>query len=311
MLSAFTEGFARQLFPQLFRLSNRPNNFHQDFYRYLDEREFHMRKRQLIFIVGLLVAVVILFTTVAYRQEAQDKSKPQAADEPTSVKKGQITPEEREYSKEYKKLYEATMITKLSELAALGNSRGTKTELQTYIEQESPYFFGNDPNTISEFLLKKGCSADAIVVASASKKVAHLSEDETFVYTQYETVIKDILKNNSSFPIAPNGTISLTRPGGLIKLEGQVIRVEDKNAARLELNKDYLLFLRYVPTANGYMMSDYDADFAIDGNSTRSLARAGAAPAEVKNNRDSPSKLIGQISGIIAQGCKKKSAEVK
>ena len=60
-----------------------------------------MRKRQLTIVGIVLIAAMILFAITAFRQQAQDKTKPQQ-DEATVVKKGQVTDKERELARNIK-----------------------------------------------------------------------------------------------------------------------------------------------------------------------------------------------------------------
>ena len=231
----------------------------------------------------------------------ETRGQKQMDEEPTPVKKGQSTVEEIEYGKEYQKLYGGIFVImkeKLSEPAASGTIRNSTNY------EEAPYFFGNEPEDAAQFLSKQACKADAIVIGTAKTKTAHLTEDETFVYTKYEFGVKEVLKDNSSYPISPNDVIAVTRPGGSVKLDGQTIRVNDENVKPLELKMGYLLFLRYIPTVNGYIYSDADADFAIEGSTARSMSRPGGAPPDLRNGRPPLSQLSEQVLAAKSAVCK-------
>lgn len=215
-----------------------------------------------IFIGFLLATGIVIFgyffTTNSINGQKEEK------DEPTLVQKGQVTEKEREYSKEYKKMYSYRKGRKLSELSELGKRRGYTQEAGISIGLPLVPTIGNSSVvTASEFLRNLSCDADAVVVGVVMGKKAHLTEDETFVYTEYDFSVEDILKNNSTSAIAVNGDIQITRPGGLIKLENQVIRVEDKSYPPLEIKKKYLLFLKFIPSANGYIVSDAKGDLCL------------------------------------------------
>jgi hypothetical protein len=102
-------------------------------------------------------------------------------------------------------------------------------------------------------------------------------------------------------PIEINDAIQVTRPGGLIKLDNQVIRVEDKSYAALGLQSRYLLFLRYIPSANGYMVSDVKGDFILEKKSFKTLSRLGV-PKELENSVDSQT-LLREVHNSVSVGC--------
>lgn len=258
-----------------------------------------MQKRQLMVVGIVLVVATILFAITTYRQQAQDKSQTQQ-DEITIVKKGQITDKEREYSKEFKKLYWYRKGKKLGEISELSKARGNKQEIGVTIGIGDLIHIGNTPlPTKLEFLSQLSCKADAVVVGSTKSKVAHLTEDETFVYTEYEFSVQNILKNNSAFPIEVNSNIQITRPGGLIKLDDQVIRAEDLSYTPLQKNKEYLLFLRFVPAANGYVVSSEEGDFVLENKSFKKLSKAHV-PEEVASS-DSQSFLNDVRNSILSR----------
>jgi hypothetical protein len=121
---------------------------------------------------------------------------------------------------------------------------------------------GFEENVIMAEVLKDlSCDADAVVIGYSTQKAAHMLDDESFVYTEYEFLVTDVLKNNYLSPIENKKTISVTRPGGLIKLDNQLIRVEDRSYKPFELKKNYLIFLKYVPSAGGYLASSVEGDF--------------------------------------------------
>jgi hypothetical protein len=94
----------------------------------------------------------------------------------------------------------------------------------------------------------------------------------------------------------------VTRPGGRISLDGQVIRAEDMSYEALQANKDYLLFLRFVPEANGYIVSSPEGDFLLEQRSTRTLSKT-ALPDGLADI-DSQS-LLNEIRKSLLVGCGK------
>jgi hypothetical protein len=263
-----------------------------------------MHKRQLTIVGIILTAATILFAITTYRQQAQDKVTPQN-DEATVVYKGQITEKQRHYSKEYKTLYSYRKGNKLTELSESGKRRGNRKEIGVSLGIPLIPTVGGSVITGSEFVNNLACKANAVVIGSVKSKIAHLTEDETFVYTEYEFSVSDVLKNNSASPVEINKTIQITRPGGLIKLDDQIIRVVDQLYEQLETNKEYLLFLNFIPDANGYVVSSAEGDFVLANGSFRTLSKL-RVPEELMNENKSL-RLINSLRNSTQFDCNKKS----
>ncbi len=270
-----------------------------------------MSNRQLIIVCIVLVTAAILFAVTTFHQQAQDRqiqNKPQSQqDEATVVQRGQITEKEREYSKEYEKLYSDRKGTKLTELSEISRRKGNKQEIGVSLGVPTIPTVGNSSSTGNYNLLTDlSCKAEAVVIGSVKNKTAHLTEDETFIYTEYELSVEDILKNNSVLPIKTGENIQITRPGGLIKLDDQLIRFEDKLYEPLQTKQKYLLFLQFVPSANGYIVSDVRGDFLLENDSFRSLSPI-ALPEGVFANKDSK-RLFSNIRNSLLSACQDNSS---
>lgn len=265
-----------------------------------------MQKRQLTIVGIVLIAAIALFAITSFRQEAQSSKPQQDQEEATVVKKGQVTEKERAYSQEYKKMYSYRKGYKLSELSDAAKRNGNKQEVGVSINEPNIPIVGTPfPTsakiTANNFLDNLSCKADAVVLGSVSSKTAHLTEDETFIYTEYEFLVKDVLKNNPGFLIDVNNHIQVTRPGGLIKLDNQLIRAEDKSYEPLQLKKEYLLFLRFVPNATGYIVSDIKGDFVLENKSFKPL-RKTIFSEKLENINDSQT-FLGNVRSAISDGC--------
>jgi hypothetical protein len=258
-----------------------------------------MHKRQAAVIITIIVAAISLFTITSFRQEAQS-NKPQE-DEATIIQKGEVTDEEREYSKEYKKLYSYRKGRKLSEVGESSKNAGNTKEIRVIIGVPDTVTVGDEQvPTISNFLKNLSCEADVIVIGSIKKATAHLTDDETFVYTKYEFSVQEVLKNNPIANIEINSNIQITRPGGLIKLNNQIIRAEDLSYETLQKNKEYLLFLRFVPSVKGYVVSSPKGDFILDNKSFKKLTKL-ESPEELANKNSQ--SLVNDIHNSILSGC--------
>jgi hypothetical protein len=264
-----------------------------------------MTNKKLTIISVSLLSLFLVGAFATFKQQAQDKTSVQN-EEATLVQTGQVTEKGREYSKLYKKKYSYRNGYKLSELSAAAKREGNGQEIgvaigEPLIPTVGTSFPAKGNDTSKQFLGKISCKADAVVLGTVVSKTAHLTEDETFVYTEYEFLIKEVLKNNPASVINDNSRIQFTRPGGLIKLDNQLIRVEDRSYAPLQNKKDYLLFLKFIPKANGYMVSDVNGDFVLENKSFKQL-RKTIFSEELENISDSQ-VFLGNIKNVVSAGC--------
>ena len=252
-----------------------------------------------IVLISLILGIGISgpFLTTARGQQVKQQD---SYDEPTVVNRGQLTKKEKEYSKEYRKLY-PNQNRKLSEGIKLAQAKGYTGEIGRSLGIPMIPTVGPSP-TAAELLKDLGCKSDAIVLGSSKSKTAHLTVDETWVYTEYDLLVKDILKNNSASPIRAASTIQITRPGGLIKLDGYVFRVMDPLYDWLKKNEEYVLFLKFVPSTQGYLVSSAYGDFERQGNKFKGLSRLGL-PKDLREN--DYKTMLNSVRTSVSSGCSK------
>lgn len=179
----------------------------------------------------ILVIVTILTTFVVFRLQAQEKSQIRK-EEPTLIQEDVMTEKQRKNSKLYKGH------------PKIENLISKEKDVQMIIGEPYPInkFGGVSLPSQETYLQDIICKTNTIVVAKVKNKNSQISEDKKSVFTDYELEIKDIIKNNSSLDLKSDSTITLTRSGGAVKINGHVITISDKSYKRLNLEKDYLFF---------------------------------------------------------------------
>jgi hypothetical protein len=118
-------------------------------------------------------------------QDQTDRPPSKAADV-TPIKGGVMTETQRRHSM----LYENRRNRKLRDLPS---------PLDLVVS--TPWGSSPEENirrTLDEFLRVSVCSADAVVVGIVKNKSSQLTDDGTFIFTDYEMTVEEILKNNSS-----------------------------------------------------------------------------------------------------------------
>jgi hypothetical protein len=109
------------------------------------------------------------------------------------------------------------------------------------------------PNvTLGDALAYITCGADAIITGTVKSKASNLIETDTFVFTDYEVEINEVLKDGVAAPLVPNDVIVVPRLGGVVALNGHTVRANDEAMAGLVVGERYLLYLRFIPSTGGY-----------------------------------------------------------
>ncbi|MDQ3798008.1 MAG: hypothetical protein M3384_01025 [Acidobacteriota bacterium] len=128
------------------------------------------------------------------------------------------------------------------------------------------------------------CRADSIASAKVNDKSSQLTEDLQFVFTDYSLEIKHILKNTSPAQAQPASIITITTPGGAVKINNRIINVAVKSNKRLEIGKEYLLFLDYLPDSDSFKLNRAESVFDISDNRVEKFGIVQSPPQ--KNDKD-------------------------
>ena len=262
-----------------------------------------MSKHQLIVTTVVLLVAGVLFATISLRQEAQT-TRPQS-EAATVVQRGLVTEKDREYGKEFKKLYPTRDARKFAEIIEEHDRGGKDAEnISGFLgEHETIYLPGTPKETLDGFLNRLACRSDAVVLGVVKNKSSHVTEDDTLIYTTNQFLVQSIFKNNPTSPFQTSGVIEVARSGGIVQIDKHRIKIDDYSYEPLKIGNRYLLFLRFVPGAEGYVATSPEGDFMLDGDLYRKLARR-PVPEDLEGENDSR-KLTDNVSAAIKTGCKK------
>ena len=125
------------------------------------------------------------------------------------------------------------------------------------------------PAQILSVYQKMTCDADAIVAGHTDRWMAHLTAPRTNIYTGYDFVVDQIVKNNAASPLGVSRHVVVTRPGGgpLQLGTGTLKNVEfrlDKYPA-LQTNREYMIFLEYVAPSGAYQLLGANGTLILSG----------------------------------------------
>lgn len=247
-----------------------------------------------LLLIALLTLTVITNLTAfkghSQKPDAQDK------DIPTPIQAGAMTEKQREHSKLYPP---SPRGKKMSDYP-----KGIEIVIGLPMPEEPTS--SRKPSSF-EFIEKMACDADAVVLGVIGSKSSQLTETGDFIFTDYEMRVEEVLKNNPGASIQSSDTITVTRPGGAVSLNGQIYRVKDKSFRNLQPGKTYLLFLDFIPTTGAYKSINSEGSFLIDENAVFRLTDE-PSPYILENEKNGIA-FINQVRAASANYSKKKERQ--
>ncbi|HWW74001.1 MAG TPA: hypothetical protein VNZ44_01320 [Pyrinomonadaceae bacterium] len=247
-------------------------------------------------LAGLVAAQVMTGRKVEKRTVTQAELRQQQEEDATPVQAGVMTERQRVHSRLY------------------GGRQGLGKSLREQSEESARAGQGGDVNVTTTpgtpvFSLTPGekrapleeavGGSDAVVVATVRAKESQLTEDEKYVFTDYEVTVKEVLKDNAASHLSASDVLTVTRPGGKVLLGGHLITVVDEGVKPLTVGDEYLLFLKFIPETGTYAaISEGRSGFKLSHGRVESLS-AGAGYARKQEGRDSDS-LVGEARAAAA-----------
>jgi hypothetical protein len=182
----------------------------------------------------------------------------QKADEdlPTSITLGVKTEKQKKHSK----LYEEQALL-------LQPSLINKEDVTIYVTVfPGPILTEDNLKNKYDILQKVSCKTDVIVRGKIKDKGSQLTENQSFVFTDYDIEIEDVIKNSSPMDLVKTKGLTLTAKGGSIKLDNRVFKVIVERSVPLRVGKDYIFFLKYLPDSQSFSLTTEQSMFEVTSN---------------------------------------------
>lgn len=97
--------------------------------------------------------------------------------------------------------------------------------------------------------------SDAVLVGEVADAQAHLSNDRTGVYSEFDVRVGEVLKNDPAAPVQSGGLITAERFGGRVKFpSNRVLPVVIHGQGMPRVGRKYLLFLKRVGAEGEYLL---------------------------------------------------------
>jgi hypothetical protein len=210
----------------------------------------------------------------------------------------QLQDKKIEKQKEHAKLYKIYDVgPDLRKQAATGTGDIT-------VEVSSPgKIYPSEPVSLPPFLNALACDADAIVIGIPKSGSSQFTENGSFIFTDYEMTVEQVLKDNINSTIQVGDNLIITRPGGSIQINGRTIHGNLEAFKPFKTGERYMLFLRFIPTTGAYRAFGIGS-FQLRDNKVYGL---GEAPlwGEINNLADAQA-FITNVRTAAASNCETK-----
>ena len=224
--------------------------------------------RKLVFVSFIVVVSVTGGATLTALRTSGQKVPDSQSEVPTPVQEGVLSARQIEHSKLYR---DYRGMGKLRDLAM---QQSSPTAGVTIFPGTPELSVAPKPESGGGSLDELAATADAIVIGSVTDKTSQLTENGTFIFTDYQLRVEQVLKANPEAGANPHGDITVTRPGGKVLLEGRVLEARDRSFNPLAAGERYLLFLKYIPATGAYRAVSYKGSFDIGSGKVKALTEA-------------------------------------
>jgi hypothetical protein len=256
----------------------------------LPVKEFEVTKP---FVLGFIVGVALLIVAGvgASRLQRKDATRIDATEserkyqaelvEATSVELGALSEKQRIHSKLFAYYKQIRGKETISGLVAEFRDKNRIIEIGVYLPLTELI---TESETAEKFFSNIAHASDAVIRGKVTRKISHVTENDAFVFTDYDVIVKEILKNNVAAPFSIDTTITVTRPGGRVLIDGIVIKAIDEAFEPLPINEhDVILFLQLIPETGAYKVTRYSGGYELDGSTLRPLTAARFPPGVLQN----------------------------
>ncbi len=237
------------------------------------QRKVKPNALSLALMTGLLVAGVALYASLVLAQ---------------------TPPETSARQKEHAKLYHYHTGKNLPNLAASGTG---DIEVGALTIGDAGLPPGKYPLYPRILLVEAAFRADLIAVGVTKSSASALTEDQDFIFTDWQLSLEQVLKNNPAAPVGENSEITVTRPGGTLVVNGRNIRAIEGAFLPFHQGERYLLFLYYMPATGAYRAVN-DLAFELLPNAVQTL-RPNHPFVNTKTKED-PQAFIGEVRDAVA-----------
>lgn len=238
------------------------------------------------FVAGIVLLIIGASASSRIQQSSSEKTEAQRelnlykqeVVDATPTQLGVLTERQKIHSKLYS-FYGGRNKKKLSEFISHPEGKVIAFDFEIGLGPKLTTLVTNE-----EYFGRLADESDAIISGRANQKVSQITEDDTFIFTDYHIEVIEVFKDNPISPLANGVNITLTRPGGKIVVDGVIMQATDHHFLPLPVNtKEVFLFLKYIPQTGAYQATRDTGSFQLDDETLRPLTEAHFPPGVVWN----------------------------
>jgi hypothetical protein len=140
------------------------------------------------------------------------------------------------------------------------------------------------PQTADEALATEVCDVDAAFIGVVDGVTPNPTEDGTFLFTDYDVRVLDVLKSPAQGHMTPPHRVIVTRPGGALLVEKELVRASINTLPLLTMSQRYLFLASYLPQTQTYSAASPKAVLKLEGTKLKSLGPAYAVTRDLDSS---------------------------
>jgi hypothetical protein len=226
------------------------------------------------FLFGLIVGLALIIGGGVGASRLKQGDKPQSQyqaelEGATPVELGVLNERQRVHSKLFAGFRQGDPET-IEELIA--GHKGQKIVYGISVDANIPHLSAETepPET---YFARLAQASDAVIRGRVINKLSQITEDGKSLFSDYDVIVKEILKNNPGTPLAAGTRINVTCAGGKVLIGDVVVKFGGNSIASLPTNDhDVLLFVKALPQERDFKLTRYDGSFELGDGSVRALA---------------------------------------
>jgi hypothetical protein len=108
------------------------------------------------------------------------------------------------------------------------------------------------------------CSTPLIVQGEVIKSAGVITDDDRYIYTVYTFLVTNVLRSSPGINVNVNDQIEITSWGGVVKNDARTLTYLHSTIRQLNVNSQYLLYLKNDQEAGDYYLFDAAGIYQLD-----------------------------------------------
>jgi hypothetical protein len=226
------------------------------------------------FVAGLIAGLVLLLIAGAAgmsqsdaQKDAEKREYQRELSDATRIDRGVLSETQRVHGALFS--YAATRPNKIDSLVERFRDEGKIFEI-VIVAPLVPKLPG-DTATPEYYFSDLASKSQAVIQGKVTDKVSQVTQNGAFIFTDYSVLVTEVYKDNAAAPITKGASITVTRPGGKVLLDGVIAKASDKKFPPLPAGRQVILYLQFIPETGAYKATAPTGSFELSHNTLTPL----------------------------------------